>query len=99
MLIKRLFQLSELNINAVFLAPLQELGLEIDLLISDFVNINQLRKDAFLHKFHTGTIPTVKIYRTDQCLKSIAPQVAVMRCSLTITHHHVGNPHLLGEFT
>ena len=74
-----LLQVAELHLDAVLLAPLQQLRLEVDFLVGHLVDVDDLRQDALLHEAHAGVVASVQIDGADESLEGVATHVAVVR--------------------
>ena len=84
-------------VDPVLLTPFEELALEVHLFISQLVDVNHLAKDTLLHEVHTSLVTLVEIDGTDECFKSVAAQIAVVRGTMTVGENELIDAHLLRQ--
>ena len=85
------------HVDPVLLTPFEEFALEVHLFISQLVDVDHLAKDTLLHEVHTSLVSLVEIDGTDECFKSVAAQIAVVRGTMTVGEDELVDAHLLRQ--
>ena len=78
-LVQKLFDEFERYFQFVFLAPLDELGFEVDFFARHLVQIDVALEYFLLHELLAAVVTLVDVYGTDEGFESIAVHVAVVR--------------------
>ena len=87
----------EVELHPVLLTPFDELRLEVDLLVGEFVDIDHLAQDLALHEAHAGVVALVEIDSTDEGFESVARHVAVVAGLVAAGEDQLVDTHLLGQ--
>ena len=87
----------EVELHPVLLTPFDELRLEVDLLVGEFVDIDHLAQDLALHEAHAGVVALVEIDSTDKGFEGVARHVAVVAGLMTAGEDQLVDTHLLGQ--
>ena len=69
----------EVNAHTVFLAPFDELALEVHFLVSNLIDVNHLCQNAIAHELHACVVATVEVNGTYKRLEGVATHIRIVR--------------------